>query len=118
MDQNRKNNHQGIKLKVAMNSIGIRSSAKGKAVNYCINRRGKWRRCRADMGVSVAGVIFDSKCKNDQGLGTRKPVSGFKKRKELKNIHRFNSFNFKTKKAMLGSIVDFNTGTSFSLILQ
>jgi len=77
------------KLKVAVHSIGIRSSAKGKVVSLKLKSTGGYKRSRAQLGVICGGNIYSTNCSFNFAFGIRKPSpSGFLKRRELKVVYR------------------------------
>ena len=77
------------KLKVAVHSIGIRSSAKGKVVSFKQKSSGGWKRSRVQIAVICGGNIYTTNCSFNFAFGIRKPSpSGFLKRKELEVPYR------------------------------
>lgn len=71
-------------LKVAINSIGIRSSIKG-ALDHFEIKNGKPKRTRAKMIVGVGGYVYTINC---QSLGYKSDVNGYKRRSDLKAVWR------------------------------
>ena len=80
-------NTRQFKLKVALNSIWIRSSAKGKVVSY-VKSGNRWKRSRAHIAAGNGGTIYDNNCSNTWNFTGRNPVNGYKKRKEMKEVRR------------------------------
>ncbi len=76
-----------FELKVALNSIWIRSSAKGKVVSY-VKSGNRWKRSRAHIAAGNGGTIYDNNCSNTWNFTGRNPVNGYKKRKEIKIVRR------------------------------
>ena len=75
-------------VKVAINSIGIRSSVKGEAVHFKLNN-GHWKRARASMSISVGGKIYNPTCALNASFSITNPSpNGFKKRSQLKIVRR------------------------------
>jgi hypothetical protein len=72
-----------FKIKVALNSTWIRSSAKGKVVHFKKKNNG-WKRKRAKMAVHVGGTVYNNECSDSRTFSYRDPTSGLKKRKQLK----------------------------------
>lgn len=80
-----------VKLKVAFNSIILRSSGKGKVVWFKKNRRDKWKRSRAELSIATSGNVYYNNCTPYQlqnPVGDRNPQSGYKKRSQLKAVWR------------------------------
>jgi len=70
--------------KVAISSIGVRTSIKGKIVHYK-KKNGNWKRKKAEMAVGVNGPVYNLSCSS---LGNKSKTNpngaGYKKRKSLK----------------------------------
>lgn len=94
------------KNKVAINTFFVRSSAKAKAVNYRQKNNGRWRRSRNDVAVAILGEVYDKQCNQKENIGLRNPLTGFKKRGEIRELYRWYeplSGGKKTKKFRLAS---------------
>ncbi len=76
------NGNKRIKLKVSITSVVIRSGVGSKLVNYK-KKNGKWKRKRAEMAVGCAGTYYTNLCADSHQFIDRKPINGFKKRKQL-----------------------------------
>lgn len=72
-----------FELKVAINSIGVRSSIKGKIVHFKY-KNGKPKRARAEMAVGCQGYVYNTACISLGQKSKSKPETGYKKRSELK----------------------------------
>ena len=72
-----------FELKVAINSIGVRSSIKGKIVHFKL-KSGSWKRARADMAVGVQGIVYSTSCVSKGHKSKSNPQTGYKKRRQLK----------------------------------
>lgn len=104
------------RLKVAIHSILIRSSVKGKVVSLKKKSGGGYKRSRADLAVSVAGTIYDGSCSGAKYISKIEPASGFKKRKQLKARRGDAGITYRTMPGELGSRFDTPSGFG-SLIL-
>lgn len=109
------------KLKAAIHSIGIRSSAKGKIVSYKQKNSGGWRRSRTEMAVSAVGNIYTKQCNFNFSFSVRKPSpTGFKKRKQLKVMYRDwgagGQIVYKTKSNQMGAA--FNLPNGYSALIN
>lgn len=76
-----------FKLKVALNSIWVRSSAKGKVVSY-VKSGNRWKRSRAHIAAGNGGTIYNNTCSGAWTFTGRNPANGYKKRKEMKEVRR------------------------------
>ncbi|HEV8083708.1 MAG TPA: hypothetical protein VGP55_10920 [Chitinophagaceae bacterium] len=79
--------NRAFQVKAAIHFTLIRSSAKGKVVSYKLSGN-KWKRSRYDLAVGVAGTIYASDCSTTVTLNLINPGSGYKKRRELKEVYR------------------------------
>jgi hypothetical protein len=70
-------------LKVAIHSIGVRSSIKGKVVHYKL-KNGNWERARARLAVGVSGYVNTTSCSSLGIKSDSNPITGYKKRSQLK----------------------------------
>ena len=77
-----------MKFKIAINSIVIRSSVKSKAVNFKKKNNGNWKRSRVNMAVGCGGTVYEGDCSSSFPFNDRFPLTGFKKRKQLKDPYR------------------------------
>lgn len=110
--------NQKIRIKVAMNTFILRSSAKAKVVNFRLNGNGKWRRSRTQIAVHIGGVIFDKKCFGNLLIGLRNPTSGFKKRGEIRELYRWYDTNRKTKKHLLAASGELPNLPMFQVLIE
>ena len=72
-----------FELKVAINSIAVRSSIKGKIVHFKL-KNGSWKRARAEMAVGVQGYVYSTACVTKGHKSKSNPQTGYKKRNQLK----------------------------------
>jgi hypothetical protein len=108
------------KLKLAVNSIGVRSSAKSKVVHFKL-KSGNWKRSRTKMAVFTGGHVWEQ---NENCLGPgievngRKPVTGWKKRRQLKLVARSGEwYVWRTMSSYFGGSFDTQVGHADSRML-
>lgn len=70
-------------LKVAINSIGVRSSIKTKVVHYKL-KNGYWKRSRASLAAGIIGYVYSPACVSLGNKSKSNPTTGYKKRRQLK----------------------------------
>ena len=104
-------NTRRMDLKIAINSFWAFSSVKAKAVSYK-KKNGNWKRARTKLAVGCGGTVYQGDCGNSFQFTTRKPSSGFKKRKHLKAPYRSQAqvpgveTNWKTYSGQIAGTVD------------
>lgn len=105
------NGTRRFKIKVAINSIGFYSSAKGKVVHYK-SKNGGWKRVRTEMSVSLGGKIYSNLCNYDFNFSERKPISGagWAKRKQVRLVRPVWGVIWKTNTGELGAAFDTPSG--------
>jgi hypothetical protein len=104
------------KLKVAIHTVGVRSSAKGKVVHFKL-KNGNWKRKRAKMAVYNGGNIYSETCTLLFQFSERKPPNGWKKRRQLKLVRRQYGTIWKTKSGELVASFDTPVGHSGGIAL-
>lgn len=108
-----------VKNKVAIYSFFVRSSAKAKAIHYRKKNNGSWRRTRTNMSVSIFGQIYNKQCNSSENIGLRNPLTGFKKRGEIRELYRWYeplSGGKKTKKDRLASMFELSDGVTNHIV--
>lgn len=106
-----------FKLEVAIHSIGLRSSVKGK-VNSYIKKGSRWKRSRVNLRVFCSGTIFDNPCGNTTSINISKPGSGYRRCKELKVVQRDWLTVYKSKPNGISAAFEAQNITTGSLILN
>lgn len=104
------NNNRRIDLKISINSFWAFSSVKAKAVSFK-KKNGNWKRARTNMGVGCGGTVYEGDCNGSFPFTTRKPSSGYYKRKHLKSPYRSQGVpgtetNWKTYTGLLAGTID------------
>ena len=106
-----------FRVKVAINTIGFRSSAKGKVVSFK-KKNNKYKRSRQKLAIFVGGNIYDENCGDSFQFIERKPSpNGFKKRKQLKVVNRVWGQVWQCKDDELSATYDINGGYSGTISL-
>lgn len=100
-----------FRLKVAINSFGFYSSAKGKVIHFKRKNNGNWKRVRAEMAVAVGGTIYSNSCNESFQFVTRAPISGWAKKKQVKARRSEAGEVYKTYTDQLSSIFDTPSST-------
>jgi hypothetical protein len=114
--QNFYDGDRAYKLKVAIHSILVRSSVKGKVVSFKQKSGGGYKRSRTQLAVSVAGTLYESGCITPTPLSKSNPTSGFKKRRQLKVRRGDAGITYRTKYGELGSRFDTPSSNGSSII--
>lgn len=109
------------RLKVAVHTIIIRGSAKGKVVVQKPSGN-SWKPCRSEMAVHVGGNIYTPQvCALNYSFTKRKPITGFKKRRRLKvKQHEegiTSQIRYKTKVHEMTAIYELPSGYSAAFSL-
>ena len=105
------------KLKVAINSLGVRSSVKTKIVHYK-RKRGKYRRARAKLAVYIAAKVYDNDCVFQQDMSERHPSGGWKNRKQLKLVERGWGIFWRTKNSEVNGSFEQDNGNHYSAVIS
>jgi hypothetical protein len=84
-----------FRCKVAIHSIGVSSSIKGKVV-HLKQKGGGWKRARTKLAVSVGGYVYTTSCVSLGYKADSHPNTGWKKRKQLAITERASFTIWKT----------------------
>ncbi len=105
------------KLKVALNSIIIRSGIKSKVVHYA-KKNGNWQKARAKMASLVGGTVYDNNCSFSFQTSLRNPNSGWKNRRRLKVAYHKCCEIWRTYTDKIAGSFDTNAGHAGTINLQ
>jgi hypothetical protein len=107
-----------FRLKVAINSFGFYSSAKGKVIHFNRKNNGNWKRVRTDMAAAVGGTIYSNLCNNSFQFVKREPLSGYSRKKQ--ETARYSEWNkvYKTYTDQLSSSFDTPSGNQGVVLLK
>jgi hypothetical protein len=109
--------NERYKIKIAVNSTGIRASAKGKVVHFK-KKNGHWKRKRAKMAVFAGGTVYNNQCDESFQFSDRKPSpNGWKKRRQLKTVRRQYGAIWRTYSGLMVASFDTEVGHSGGITL-
>lgn len=100
-----------FRLKVAINSFGFHSSAKGKVIHFKRKNNGNWKRVRTEMAAAVGGTIYSNLCNESFQFVRREPANGWARRKQVKAKQGEWNKIYKTNTDQLSSLFDTPSGT-------